>query len=59
MSKRKNRAKEARRTFKIWFLVSQVLGVLGAILIGPVLDMGIQGYLIGYVIGVIFGLGVC
>ena len=57
MEKRKERAKVARRYFKIWFVVSQVLGVIGALALGTFLDSGIEGYLFGYGLGVVLSLG--
>jgi len=58
MNDRKQRAKKARRYFKIWFwTVSQVLGIAGALVLGYFLDLGFQGYLIGYAIGVIISFG--
>ena len=58
MSDRKQRAKNTRRFLKIWFLtVSQVLGILGALVLGYYLNLGLQGYLIGYFIGVLISFG--
>lgn len=57
MNRRKERAKGARPYLKIWFMISQVLGVLGALALGTVLDSGIQGYLWGYSLGMIVSLG--
>ena len=46
------------RTFlKTYFLVSQIWGILGSILIGNLLDTGLSGYVFGYLIGVILSLG--
>lgn len=58
MPDRKQRTKNARRFLKIWFLTaSQVLGILGALVLGHYLNLGFQGYLIGYVIGVLISFG--
>jgi ABC-type phosphate/phosphonate transport system permease subunit len=57
MNKRKERAKTARRYLKIWFVVSQVLGFVGALTLGTFLDSGIEGYLWGYALGIVLSLG--
>jgi len=57
MNKRKERAKVARRYLKIWFVVSQVLGLVGALTLGAFLDSGIEGYLWGYALGIVLSLG--
>jgi len=58
MNQRKQRSKKARRSLKTWFLtVSQVLGIAGALTLGYFLDSGLQGYMIGYAIGVIISFG--
>ena len=58
MNNRKERAKKARHSLKIWFFtVSQVLGIAGALTLGFFFDSGIQGFLVGYAIGVIISFG--
>jgi hypothetical protein len=57
MEKRKTVFERIRANLTILLIISQALGILGAIMFGSTIDSGFSGYLIGYVIGVIFGLG--
>ncbi|MBC8348878.1 MAG: hypothetical protein O3A82_02185 [Verrucomicrobia bacterium] len=57
MEKRKTVFERIRANLTILLIISQALGILGAIMLGSTIDSGFSGYLIGYVIGVIFGLG--
>jgi hypothetical protein len=57
MTKRQERAKKARRHLKTWFKISQVIGLVGALVVGLWLDNGFEGFLIGYVIGVVLSFG--
>jgi len=57
MNKRKERAKVFRRNLKIWVVVSQILGIVGALTVGTFLDAGIEGYFWGYGLGVLLSLG--
>lgn len=57
MEKRKKVFERVRANLTIFLIVSQILGVLGAIMLGSTIDLGASGYLIGYAIGVVFSLG--
>ncbi|MDF3130490.1 hypothetical protein P0Y35_14885 [Kiritimatiellaeota bacterium B1221] len=57
MNKRKERAKAFRSNLKIWLVVSQVLGLIGAFALGTLLDSGVEGYFWGYGLGVFLSLG--
>lgn len=46
-----------RSNWTLFLLISQILGVIGAVLIGGTLDDGLSGYVFGYVIGTLLGLG--
>jgi len=57
MNKQKEKAKGFRRNLRIWFVVSQVLGFIGAISLGSFLGSGIEGYVWGYGLGVFVSVG--
>ncbi|MEX2606716.1 MAG: hypothetical protein WD708_05170 [Kiritimatiellia bacterium] len=57
MNKRKERAKAFRSNLKIWFVVSQVLGFVGALALGTFLGSGVEGYFWGYGLGVFLSFG--
>lgn len=46
-----------KSNWTLFLLISQILGVIGAVLIGGTLDDGLSGYVFGYVIGTLLGLG--
>ena len=57
MTKRQKRAREARRRFKTWFKISQMIGLVGALVVGFWLDNGFDGFLVGYFVGVVLSFG--
>jgi hypothetical protein len=57
MSKRKKFSDRLLNNLKLLLVISQFLGVIGAVLIGSTLDDGFSGYVFGYIIGSLLGLG--
>lgn len=57
MTKRQERAQKARRKLKTWFKISQVIGIAGALVVGLWLNNGFEGFLLGYLIGVVLSFG--
>ncbi len=57
MTKRKKRAQRARRHLKTWFKISQVIGLVGALVVGFWLNNGVDGFLAGFFIGVVLSFG--
>ncbi len=54
---RKTKTRSFHQALLLWGLISQILGVIGALAVGTVLDAGIEGLLIGYALGVALSLG--
>lgn len=57
MTKRQERAKNARRQLMTWFKVSQVIGLVGALVFGLWLNQGFSGFLVGYLITALLCFG--
>ena len=51
------RTKPSRKSIWIYLAFTQIMGVMGAVMIGGVLDAGLPGYIGGYVVGVALSLG--
>ena len=57
MNKRKKFSDRLLNNLKLLLVISQFLGVIGAVMIGGTLGDGFSGYLFGYVLGSLLGLG--
>ena len=57
MNKRKEWLQRVKRNLTIFIVVTQIFGIIGAVLVGHLLGSGFQAYLIGYMVGVIISLG--
>ena len=57
MNKRKEWLQRVKRNLTIFIVVTQIFGIIGAVLIGNLLGSDFQSYFIGYILGVIISLG--
>jgi MFS-type transporter involved in bile tolerance (Atg22 family) len=57
MNKRKEWLQRVKRNLTTFIIVTQIFGIIGAVLIGNLLGSDFQSYFIGYILGVIISLG--